>query len=51
MEFEKLTNYLEQIDKNLIPDCCLLVYKDHQYLYDKSFTKFPPQPEEVKKDM
>ena len=51
MKFEKLTNYLEQIDKNLIPDCRLLVYKDHQCLYDKAFTKFPLQPEKAKKDM
>ena len=33
MDFSGLTNYLTNLDHNLIPDCEVAVYKDHECLY------------------
>ena len=51
MDFSNLTNYLENIDHNFIPDCEIVVYKDHQCLYKNTFSKPNYNPEESQKDM
>lgn len=50
MDFTELTEYLSRIDHNLIPDCEIAVYKDHECIYKNSFTKPDYNPDEAKKD-
>ena len=50
MDFSSLTKYLENLDKNLIPDCEIAVYKDHECLYKNSFCKEDYDPKEAGKD-
>lgn len=50
MDFSGLTNYLTNLDHNLIPDCEVAVYKDHECLYKNSFAKSGYNPEEADKD-
>ena len=49
MDFSGLTNYLTNIDFNLIPDCEIAVYKDHNCIYKNSFSKNDYNPEEAEK--
>lgn len=51
MDFSRLTKYLEQLDHNMIPDCRLVVYKDHECLYDRCFAREDVDSSESKKDM
>lgn len=51
MNFTALTEYLSQIDYNLIPDCEIIVYKDNECIYKNSFSKNGYDPSEAKKDM
>ena len=51
MDFSRLINYLEQRDKNLIPDCRVVVYKDHECLLDRSFACSDVTESEKNKDM
>lgn len=50
MNFTGLTDYLSKIDHNLIPDCEIAVYKDHECIYKNTFSKPGYDPEEAKKD-
>ena len=50
MSFTELTNYLSNIDFNLIPDCEIAVFKDHECIYKNSFSKPDHNPEEANKD-
>lgn len=50
MDFSNLTKYLENLDTNLIPDCEIAVYKDHECLYKNSFCKENYDPNEAGKD-
>ena len=50
MDFSGLTNYLSNIDFNLIPDCEIAVFKDHECIYKNSFSKPDYNPEEANKD-
>ena len=50
MDFSNLTKYLENLDTNLIPDCEIAVYKDHECLYKNSFCKEDYDPKEAGKD-
>ena len=51
MNFTELTNYLSKIDTNLIPDCEIAVYKNHECLYKNSFSRPDYPKEEAKKDL
>ncbi len=51
MNFSGLINYLEQRDKNLIPECRVVVYKDHECLLDQSFASNDVAESEKNKDM
>lgn len=51
MNFNDLTNYLNQIDKNQIPDCCIKVYKDHKCVYEYSTCVEGYDEGEKEKDM
>lgn len=51
MDFSALTEYLTKLDHNLIPDCEIAVYKDHECIYKNSFSKPDYYPDEAKKDM
>ena len=51
MNFTELTDYLSKIDTNLIPDCEIAVYKDHECLYKNSFSRPDYPKEEAKKDL
>ena len=51
MNFTELTNYLSKIDTNLIPDCEIAVYKNHDCLYKNSFSRPDYPKEEAKKDL
>ncbi len=51
MDFSGLTNYLTNLDNNLIPDCEIAVYKDHECIYKNSFIKPVYTTEEANKDM
>ncbi len=50
MDFSKLTEYLNGIDKNLIPDCEIAVFKDHKCLYRNSFCQENYNSDEAAKD-
>lgn len=51
MNFEGLTEYLKHIDHNLIPDCEVVVFKEHKCIYKNRFSKEGIDPNESKKDM
>lgn len=51
MNFTQLTDYLSKIDTNLIPDCEIAVYKNHECLYKNSFSRPDYPKEEAKKDL
>lgn len=51
MNFTELTDYLSKIDTNLIPDCEIAVYKNHECLYKNSFSRPDYPKEEAKKDL
>lgn len=51
MNFTELENYLKKIDTNLIPDCEIAVYKDHECLYKNSFSRPDYPAEENEKDL
>ncbi len=50
MDFSKLTNYLKNLDHNLIPDCEIAVFKDHECIYKNAFTKPNYDLNEANKD-
>ena len=50
LDFSGLTDYLSNIDHNLIPDCEIAVFKDHECIYKNSFAKPDYNPEEENKD-
>lgn len=51
MNFDGLAEFLKNIDHNLIPDCEVVVYKDHKCIYKKRFATDRVAPEEDNKDM
>ncbi len=51
MNFDVLTNFLENIDKNQIPDCEIAVFKDHKCLYSNKFTAQGYDKGEADKDL
>lgn len=50
MDFSGLTNYLTNLDHNLIPDCEIAVYKDHECIYKNAFSKPDYDTKEAEKD-
>lgn len=50
MDFSKLTDYLTHLDHNLIPDCEIVVYKDHECIYKNAFSKPDYDNKEAEKD-
>lgn len=49
MNFEKLTNYIKNTDKNLIPECEIAIYQNNEKIYYNYFKR--DDVKENKKDM
>ena len=51
MNFNGLTEFLKNVDHNLIHDCEIVVFKEHKCIYKNRFTADDVDPSEDKKDM